>query len=148
MGILPETDNHEKDGLDFLNVYICIIDLDTSIMHYRPLPRGYNPCPDFSTKVKISTITKNINSGNYIVIVFYTDKTMAFDAPIIKIVDGEKAIPLALRMLNKWANKDGKVQKLFRSHGKSMLCNDLKGYKNLYGRLGKSQYEFIALLRK
>ena len=117
-------------------------------MHYRPLPRGYHCIPDFSTKVKVSTVVNNINSGKYIVVVFYTDRTMAFDAPITKKVDGEKAIPLALRMLNKWANNEGKVQKLFHKHGKSMLHNDLKGYKNLYGRLSKSQHEFIALIRK
>lgn len=117
-------------------------------MHYRPLPKGYHICPDFSTKVKISTIINNINSGKYNVIVFFTDRTMAFDAPIVKRVDGEKAIPLAINKLNKWANEEGKVQKLLNSHGKSMLHNDLKGYKNLYGRLGRSQYEFIALIRK
>ena len=117
-------------------------------MHYRPLPRGYIISPDFSTKVKVSTIINSINSVNYDVIVFYTDRSMAFDAPITKRVDGEKAIPLALTMLNKWANKEGKVQKLLNSHGKSMLHNDLKGYKNLYGRLSKSQHEFIALIRK
>ena len=117
-------------------------------MHYRPLPRGYHICTDFSRKVKASTVTTNINSGKYTVIVFYTDRTMAFDAPITKRVDGEKAVPLALKMLNKWANKEGMVRKFFDSNGKSILHNDLKGYKNLYGRLCKYPYEFIALIRK
>lgn len=117
-------------------------------MHYRPLPRGYRPKPIIPKKVKVSTITKSINSGNYHVIVFYTDTKRVMDASIVRTVEGEDAISLALQLLNEWANYEGKVEKCLLSTGKHFLHKDLWKYRNVYSKLNTNPHELVVLIKK
>lgn len=117
-------------------------------MHGRPRPRGYKYVPFIPTKVKVSTIIANIESGKYDVRVFYTDTNSIVNAPVVSSVCGPEAIPLAIQLLNKWADTDGKVQKCLLSTKKGILHQDLLGYSNLYSQLHSRYHELVALVKK
>lgn len=117
-------------------------------MHSRPRPRGYKYVPFIPTKVKVSTIIANIESGKYDVRVFFTDANSIVNAPIVSSVCGAEAIPLAIQLLNNWADTDGKVQKCLLSTKKGILHRDLLGYSNLYSQLHSDCHELIALIKK
>lgn len=117
-------------------------------MHSRPSPRGYKYVPFIPTKVKVSTIIANIKSGKYDVRVFYTDNNRIVNAPVVSSVCGTEAIPLAIQLLNKWADIDGKVQKCLLSTKKGILHRDFLGYSNLYSQLHSNYHELVALIKK
>ncbi len=110
------------------------------------MPKGYKARPIIPKTVKASTIAKNINSGRYDVVVFYTAITAY--APIVRRVEGEEAISLALRLLNEWADYKGRVEKCLLSTCKHCLHKDFLGYRNLYTKLFSPQHELIALIKK
>ena len=117
-------------------------------MHYRPMPRGYRVRPFFPTKVRVSTLAKNIGSGDYDVIVFYTDTERIVNASIVKRIEGENAIPLALQLLNEWADSNGKVEKCFLPTKRGILHKDFMSYRNLYSKLNSDRHVLIALIKK
>ena len=117
-------------------------------MHGRPRPRGYKCVPFLPTKVKVSTILANIESGKYDVCVFITDTNRIVNAPIVSSVCGSDAIPLAVQLLNKWADAEGRVQKCLLSTKKGILHQDLLGYSNLYSQLHSDYHELVALVRR
>ena len=82
-------------------------------------------------RVKVSTIVKNIRSGKYNINVFYTSPQV-FCAWIIRCVEGEEALSLALQFLNEWGVSDGKVEKMIKSDTKHFLDKELWGHRNLY----------------
>ena len=117
-------------------------------MHYRPRPRGYKCVPFMPTKVRVSTILANIESGKYEVRVFFTDTKSVVNAPIISSVSGIDAVPLAKQLLNQWADTEGKVQKCLLSTKKGILHRDFMEYSNLYSQLRSDYHELIALKKK
>ena len=82
-------------------------------------------------RVKVSTIVKNIKSGKYDVTVFYTNSHV-FHAWVVKRVEGEEALSLALQLLNEWGASDGKVEKMKKPYTKLFLDKELWEYRNLY----------------
>ena len=117
-------------------------------MHYRPMPRGYRVQPFFPTKVKISTIATSIKSGNYDVVVFFTDKGHIINAPIIERISGEDAVSLALQLLDKWADAEGRIEKCLLPTKRGILHKDFMGFSNLYCQLHTDRHELIALVKK
>ena len=103
-------------------------------------------------RVKVSTLVKNIKSGKYDVNVFYT-RSQILQAWVVKRVDGEEALSLALQLLNEWGDSDGKVEKMKRSDVKAFLSKELWEYRNLYtnsslSNLLSGKQEYISLDKK
>ena len=117
-------------------------------MHYRPIPKGYKPMPFISTKVKVSTIVNNINSGKYEVQVLFTDTNHIANAPIVRRVNGEEAIQMALQFLIEWANYEGKVEKCGLPTKRGVLHKEFMVYRNLYTKLNDNRHVFVALIKK
>lgn len=117
-------------------------------MHYRPRPRGFKYQPFIPTKVKVSTIKANIDSGKYDVMVFYTDKARIVNAPIVKKIEGDKAIAVSIQLLSDWADADGKVEKCMMPTKKGILHMDFMGYNNIYCQLKSDRHDLIVLTRK
>lgn len=116
-------------------------------MHYRPLPKGYLIGPSI-TKVRASTIATKIRSGVYDVIVFYTDKEKLTNAPITDRILGDEAVSLALQLLNKWADSEGKVEKCLLPTKRWYLHQEFMEYSYLYCQLQSNRQELIALVKK